>query len=127
MDWYLKVLKNYFGFSGRARRKEYWMFTLVHALISITLAIVDAVISSGESDIGVLGLLYTFAVLIPSLGVSVRRLHDTNRSGWWLLIALVPLIGALVLLVFVLTEGNHGNNTYGEDPKTHVGGVTVLA
>jgi uncharacterized membrane protein YhaH (DUF805 family) len=128
MDWYLKVLKNYFGFSGRARRKEYWMFGLISAVISIALAIVDAVVSSGgESGIGVLGLLYSFAVLIPSLGVSVRRLHDTNRSGWWLLIGLVPLLGAIVLLVFVLTEGTHGANNYGADPKAEVGGMPALA
>ncbi len=128
MDWYLKVLKNYFGFSGRARRKEYWMFGLISAVISIALAIVDAVVSSGgESGICVLGLLYSIAVLIPSLGVSVRRLHDTNRSGWWLLIGLVPLLGAIALLVFVLTEGTRGDNTYGPDPKAEVGGMPALA
>lgn len=126
MDWYLKVIKNYFGFSGRARRKEYWMFALLSAVISIALGIVDAIIGSAGS-IGVLGLLYTLAVLIPSLAVSVRRLHDTDRSGWWLLIGLVPLIGAVVLLVFLASEGTRADNRFGADPKSDVGAMPAVA
>lgn len=79
------------------------------------MGIVDGMM--GSSGVGVLGGLYTLAVLIPSLAVSVRRLHDTNRSGWWLLLLLIPLIGALVILIFTVQDGTPGENTYGADPK----------
>ena len=129
MDWYLKVLKNYVGFSGRARRKEYWMFALVSTLVSIGLMIVDSV--SGTFDAasgwGLLSGIYTLAVLIPSLAVSVRRLHDRDKSGWWLLLALIPLIGAIVLLVWFVMEGEPGENRFGPDPKADEGGVPALA
>ena len=129
MDWYLKVLKNYVGFSGRARRKEYWMFTLVHLLVLIGLVIVDGV--SGTLDavtgLGLLSGIYSLAVLIPSLAVSVRRLHDRDKSGWWLLLALIPLIGAIVILVWTVMEGESGDNRFGPDPKADEGGVPALA
>lgn len=127
MDWYLKVLKNYVGFEGRARRKEYWMFTLFSVIVSIILAIVDAAMASSADSVGVLGLLYSLAVLLPSLAVSVRRLHDIDKSGWWLLIVLVPLIGAIVLLVFAVMEGTRGSNRFGPDPKSGEDGVPALA
>ena len=118
MDWYLKVLKNYFGFSGRARRKEYWMFFLFNLVIAIVLGIVDNMAGLvSDSGYGVLGSLYALAILIPSIAVGVRRLHDTGRTGWWLLIGLIPLIGAIVLLVFFVLEGTSGPNEYGPDPK----------
>ncbi|GGP84363.1 hypothetical protein GCM10009410_17250 [Shewanella ulleungensis] len=86
MDWYLKVLKQYFDFKGRARRKEYWMFVLINTIFSVLLTLVD--MGTGlYSDIygtGLLSSLYSLAVLIPSIAVSVRRLHDTDHSGWWL-------------------------------------------
>ncbi|KAA0548517.1 DUF805 domain-containing protein [Bacillus sp. BGMRC 2118] len=113
MEWYLKVLKNYVGFSGRARRKEYWMFALFNAIVSILLAIVE-VITGLES---MLTGLYSLAVLLPSLAVGVRRLHDTGRSGWWLLISLIPIIGAIVLLVFTVSDSQEGENKYGPNPK----------
>ncbi|MFJ1733870.1 DUF805 domain-containing protein [Streptomyces sp. NPDC088254] len=113
MHWYVDVLKKYAVFGGRARRQEYWMFTLFSVIVSIVLAIIDAAIGSS-----ILGIIYSLAVLLPSLGVAVRRLHDTGRSGWWLLIALVPLIGAIVLIVFLASEGKRGPNEYGPDPKT---------
>lgn len=128
MDWYLKVLKNYVGFEGRARRKEYWMFALFNLIISIVLGIIDGLMASSPESLGVLGLLYSLAVLLPSLAVSVRRLHDIGRSGWWLLIVLVPLIGAIVLLVFAVTEGTRGSNRFGPDPKeADEDGVPALA
>jgi uncharacterized membrane protein YhaH (DUF805 family) len=128
MNWYLKVIKNYAGFSGRARRKEYWMFALISAVISIALGIVDGVMATGgQSGVGVLGLVYSVAVLLPSLGVSVRRLHDTNRSGWWLLIALIPILGAIALLVFVCSAGTAGDNRFGSDPKADEGGGVMPA
>ncbi|MFJ1808329.1 MULTISPECIES: DUF805 domain-containing protein [unclassified Streptomyces] len=112
MHWYLDVLKKYAVFGGRARRQEYWMFTLFSVIISIVLAIIDAVIGSS-----ILGIVYSLAVLLPSLGVAVRRLHDTSRSGWWILIALIPLVGAIVLLVFLASEGKQEPNQYGPNPK----------
>ncbi|PZS37202.1 MAG: DUF805 domain-containing protein, partial [Pseudonocardiales bacterium] len=83
MEWFLKVLRQYADFVGRARRAEYWMFMLVSLIVSIVLAIVQAVVGTGLLD-----LLYSVAVLVPGLAVGVRRLHDTGRSAWWLLIAL---------------------------------------
>ena len=116
MDWYMKVLREYATFSGRARRKEYWMFTLVNFLIMIGLAIVDGVLGIG-GDLGLLSLLYSVAVIIPSIAVGVRRLHDTGRSGWWLFVVLIPLIGIFVLLFFLFTDSQPGANQYGPNPK----------
>ena len=119
MNWYLEVLKKYAVFSGRARRMEYWYFFLFSLIISIVLAVVDGVTGSysAAAGVGLLGGIYALAVLIPGLAVSVRRLHDTGRSGWWLLIALIPVIGAIVLLVFMVLEGKPGTNQYGSNPK----------
>jgi uncharacterized membrane protein YhaH (DUF805 family) len=120
MQWYLKVLRQYADFNGRARRTEYWMFALFTVIISIVLGLLDMMLGltfvEGTTS-GWLGLIYGLAVLLPSLGVGVRRLHDTGRSGWWLLIGLVPLVGAIVLIVFLATPGNAGSNAYGPDPK----------
>jgi len=113
MNYYLSVLKKYAVFSGRAQRAEYWYFVLFNMIISIVLGIIDGVIGSG----GILGAIYPLAVLIPSIAVSVRRLHDTNHSGWWLLISLLPLIGAIILLVFLVRDSQPGQNQYGPNPK----------
>jgi uncharacterized membrane protein YhaH (DUF805 family) len=122
MECYLKVLRQYTDFAGRARRKEYWMFTLVSVIVSILLAILDTALGTG-----LLGLLYSVAVLVPGLAVGVRRLHDTGRSAWWLLIALVPLIGAIVLVVFFATDGERRPNFYGLDPKAAPAGIPALS
>lgn len=114
MNWYLAVLKNYVGFSGRARRKEYWMFTLFNFIAVLLLGVIDGIIGTG----GILGIIYTLAVLLPSIAVTIRRLHDTGRAGWWLLLILIPLIGAIVLLVFMVLDSKEGNNDYGVYPKT---------
>jgi uncharacterized membrane protein YhaH (DUF805 family) len=127
MEWYLKVLRQYADFAGRARRKEYWMFTLVNVIISIVLAIIDNVLEISVLTVGVLGLLYSLAVLLPNLAVGVRRLHDTGRSGWWLLIGLIPLIGTIVLIVFFATDGERQPNTYGPDPKAVPGEAAVFS
>ena len=95
MDWYLNVLKNYFGFGGRARRKEYWMFILISVIISAILNVIQSVIGM---EIPALSLIYSLAVLLPSIAVGVRRLHDGNRSGWWLLVALVPVVVIFYLI-----------------------------
>lgn len=115
MDWYLSVLKKYAVFSGRARRKEYWMFFLFNIVISIVLAVIDGKLGSGK--MGMLGMIYSLAVLLPGIGVSIRRLHDTGRSGWWLLLGLIPLLGVVVLLIFMIQDSQSGNNEYGANPK----------
>lgn len=118
MDWYLKVLKNYVGFEGRARRKEYWMFVLFNLIIAIVLGIIDRVVGlQTASGFGMLGGLYALAMLLPSIAVATRRLHDCDKSGWWQLIALIPLIGGIVLIVWLATDGNRGDNRFGPDPK----------
>jgi uncharacterized membrane protein YhaH (DUF805 family) len=123
MEWYLKVLKNYVGFSGRARRTEYWMFTLFNCLAIVAAIILDNVFGLAwkSGDGGPIYLLYVLAVLLPSLAVGVRRLHDIGKSGWWLLLAFIPLIGAIILLIWHVREGDHGNNAYGPNPKAGEG------
>lgn len=112
MDWYLSVLKNYAVFSGRARRKEYWMFFLFNVIFAIVLGIIGSII-----DTTILSTLYSLALLIPGIAVFVRRMHDIGKSGWWLLISFIPIIGGIWLLVLACTEGTAGENEYGQDPK----------
>mgnify|MGYP000043254482 FL=1 len=113
MQWYLKVLTQYADFNGRARRQEYWMFFLVNLIITIAIGFVEGSLGSA----GALGVIYSLAVFIPFIAVSMRRLHDTGRSGWWLFIGFIPLVGSLVLLIFMLLQGVAETNDYGEDPK----------
>ena len=117
MEWYLGVLKQYAVFTGRSRRQEFWMFVLFNFIVAVVLGIVEGVIGSG----GVLGSLYSLAVLLPSIGVGIRRLHDTGRTGWWLLIGLIPLIGTIVLIVFTVQDSQPGANEYGPNPKEAAG------
>ena len=122
MNWYLEVLRKYAVFEGRARRQEYWMFVLVNILIIVVLSVVDTVVdifSLGDS-VGALTGLYYLVVLVPSIAVTVRRLHDTDRSGWWVLLALLPLLGTIVLFVFCVLDGTPGPNRFGESPKAVV-------
>ncbi len=119
MNWYLHVLKNYANFNGRARRKEFWMFVLFNILFGIVAMGIDNMLGLANDMTGygpVYGL-YTLAVFIPGLAVSVRRLHDIGKSGWMILISLIPIIGFIWLLVLFVQEGNHGPNQYGPDPK----------
>lgn len=113
MNWYLEVLKKYAVFEGRARRKEYWMFFLFNFIIVFALGIIEELIGGP----GLISTLYLLAVLIPSIAVGVRRLHDIGRSGWWLLIGVIPLIGGIVLLVFFVKDSSAGPNQYGANPK----------
>jgi uncharacterized membrane protein YhaH (DUF805 family) len=113
VNWYLDVLKKYAVFTGRARRKEYWMFVLFSVIVTVVLSIVEGIVGLQ----GVLSGLYGLAVLIPSIAVGVRRLHDTGRSGWWILIGLVPLVGIIVLIVFFVADSQPGANQYGPNPK----------
>ena len=118
MSWFLVVLKKYAIFSGRARRKEYWYFALFYILISIVLMLTDNVVGTvTEAGVGLLSTIFGLALLIPSLAVTVRRLHDTDRSAWWLLIGLIPLIGAIVLLIFMILDSQPGQNRFGPNPK----------
>jgi len=112
MNWYFEVLKKYAVFKGRARRKEFWMFYLFYIIFAFVVGVIE-----GFAGTSFLILLYTLAMFIPSLAVSVRRLHDTDRSGWWLLIGLVPLIGGIVLLVFTVQDSQADENQFGPNPK----------
>ncbi len=122
-DWWKKVVfKNYANFSGRARRAEYWYFVLVNAIIYIPLYFIGIGGMLNESSaIGFLGMgllfLFALAMIIPSLAVAVRRLHDINKSGWYYFISVIPIVGSIILLVWLFTDGNRFVNNYGEDPK----------
>ena len=113
MNWYLAVLKNYAGFSGRARRKEYWTFVLFHVIFSIVALILDYLVGTVVLFI----ILYALAVLIPGIAVLVRRLHDVGKSGWWYFISFVPIIGGIWLIVLLFTDSIPGENQYGPNPK----------
>ena len=116
MKWYFAVLNKYAVFSGRASRTEYWMFSLFH--LSIAFALYFIGISPAGGDLIVLGLnLYNLAVLIPGIAVTVRRLHDTGRSVWWMLIGMIPVIGIIILLVWTVQDSHPGENKYGPNPK----------
>ncbi len=115
MNWYLEVLKKYATFGGRARRTEFWMFALINFIISAVLNIVQR--STGSTIVLVISVLYSLAVLIPGIAVTVRRLHDTGRSGGWWFIVLIPIVGAIILIVFCAQDGQPGPNQYGPNPK----------
>lgn len=121
MHWYFAVVGKYATFAGRARRKEYWMFALVNFVICAALAIAGMVMLGKSQNSAlvmdaVLGV-YLLLILLPSLAVTVRRLHDTGRSGWWFWIQLVPFVGPIVLFVFTVLDGTPGTNAYGPSPK----------
>ena len=119
MEWFTEALKKYAVFSGRSRRKEYWYFVLFTVLISIALSIIDGLTGTYESSagVGLLSGIFSLGILIPSIAVSVRRLHDIDRTGWWILISLVPIIGWIVLLVFHVQDSTPSTNRYGSNPK----------
>jgi len=127
-DWFLKVVRdNYANFNGRARRKEYWMFILAVIVLLLALGIVGAILSAisdtlGGLVYGIMGLVY-LALLIPALAVTVRRLHDTNKSGWFILVSLIPFVGGIYLLYLEILEGDKGPNQYGPDPKAEENGT----
>ena len=118
MNWYFQVLKKYAVFSGRARRKEYWMFVLFNIIFTIVASILDAVLlPTVMGGFGPLYCLYALAVLVPSLAVSVRRLHDVGKSAWFFLVALIPIVGGIWLLVVTCGDSTPGENQYGANPK----------
>lgn len=114
MNWYLDVLKKYTVFNGRATRSEFWYFVLFSTIVSLICAILDYVIGS---DLGVIGLIYSLAVLLPYIGVTIRRLHDINKSGWWQLIALIPIIGWIFIIIWTTRDSMSETNQYGDNPK----------
>jgi uncharacterized membrane protein YhaH (DUF805 family) len=139
MEWMLLPLRRYAQFSGRAQRKEYWMFALFVVLGSLVLSGLDTVLGLGGhassytvnmpgnyaagSNLsgGILTDIFSLAIIIPSIAVAVRRLHDVDKSGWWLLIELIPIVGWIIVLVWACTEGTRGPNRFGPDPKADLG------
>lgn len=120
MNWYLKVLNQYSDFSGRARRTEYWMFALFNLIFAIVAMVLDNLIGSTISSLpyGFIYFIYALAILIPNLAVTVRRLHDSGKSGWYIFISLIPLIGGIWLIVLLATDSEVGDNKWGPNPKT---------
>lgn len=121
MEWYLLVFKRYAEFSGRSRRKEYWMFALINCIITWVPYLLGLGLLLPAPKLGMalltLAIIYSLAMLIPGLAVSVRRLHDTGKTGWLLLIALIPIVGPIILLVFLCTDSQPTDNQYGPNPK----------
>ncbi len=120
IDWYKKVVfENYANFNGRARRSEYWWFILANMILAIVAMVIDNVagITFGQIPYGPVYVLYALAVFLPGLAVTVRRLHDVGKSGWFYFIVLIPLVGAIWLLVLLFTEGEQAENQYGANPK----------
>ncbi|WP_242465397.1 MULTISPECIES: DUF805 domain-containing protein [unclassified Psychrobacter] len=115
MDWFKKGLRNYANFSGRARRKEYWYFVLVQMGLVIIAMILDAIIFN--SEIGLFYIVVALGLFLPGLAVTIRRLHDTSRSGWWFLISILPLIGSIILLVFLASDTKFETNQWGPPAK----------
>ena len=114
--WFTAFQK-YAVFSGRARRKEYWRFILISIVLSFVLGFIDGLVGMATATpLGLLGLIFTIAIIIPSFSVAVRRLHDLDRSGWWILISFVPILGFL-LFIYLMFDGTHGENRFGPDPK----------
>ena len=114
MSWFVKCLQNYVTFSGRARRKEFWMFYLFYTIFGLVICFIQGL--AGMEDPMLLGI-YVLAMCLPAISVLVRRLHDIDKSGWWVGIAYVPVVGAIILLVFECMEGTKGTNRFGPDPK----------
>lgn len=115
MQYYIDVLKKYAVFTGRASRAEYWYFVLFNVIISIVLGIIDGMLSGGQGS-NTLGSLYSLAVFIPGIAVGVRRMHDINKSGWMLLVSLIPIVGWIWAIVLLATKGDTSKNQYGEVP-----------
>jgi uncharacterized membrane protein YhaH (DUF805 family) len=122
MNYFTEGFKKYATFSGRATRSEYWYFTLITVIIGILLSGIDVILGTYNWDveIGLLGGIFSLVIFIPSLALFVRRLHDTNRTGWWFFILLIPIIGFIVLLVFLCIDSKE-DNKYGANPKANNG------
>ena len=117
MNYYSICLSKFADFSGRARRREYWTFALVNCLIALLLLILGLAFGEDSPASNIMVTIFYLIMLVPNLSVSVRRLHDIGKSGWWLFIGLIPLVGSLLLLVWSLMDSEEGENQYGENPK----------
>lgn len=113
MNHFFGALKKYADFSGRARRQEYWMFILFYIIFTVVIGLVDNLLGIP----GILSGIFALALLLPSLAIGARRLHDTNRTGWWLLMYFLPVVGPVVILIFTILEGDQNENRFGSDPK----------
>ena len=122
MSWFVGAVKKYAVFAGRARRKEFWFFYLFYVIFALAAAIVDSVLGTEYSvaetaSIGLFSSVFVIAMMLPTFAVLARRLHDIGRSGWWILIGLIPIIGAIVLLIFTVRDSQEGENRFGPNPK----------
>lgn len=113
MNWYVQAFQKYAEFNGRSTRGEFWYFLLIHALVILGIILIELVFGT----YGILGGLYAIGAIVPSFAVTVRRLHDTGRSGWSILLVLIPVIGSVILLIFLLQDSQYGENQYGKSPK----------
>ena len=119
-DYFLNVIKqHYVDFAGRASRSQFWYFTLFSFLISLAISVVTGIIGSvlNTGIFSLLGVLYSLAIMVPSVCLGIRRLHDTGKSGWWYLISLVPFVGFIILIVFWVMDSEADRNQYGPNPK----------
>ncbi|MEO2279481.1 DUF805 domain-containing protein [Pseudoalteromonas pernae] len=121
MEYFTDALKRYADFTGRTRRKGYWMFILFYLIFAIVATVIDMVLGTMF-----VGTVYSLALLIPSLAIGARRLHDTGRSGWWQLLYFLPLIGFIVLIIFFVQDSQDGDNDHGPNPK-ELGGEAAAA
>ena len=118
VEWAKRPLQKYAEFTGRASRPEYWWFVLAQIVVMLVAMFLDSMLGTdfGDSGYGFIYLVVALALVVPAIAVGIRRLHDTDRSGWWLLIALIPIVGAIILIVFLASEGTKGDNQYGPPP-----------
>lgn len=119
------VLSKYVTFNGRARRSEYWWFALFYVILAIVASIIDASMGTDAGRTGPVTSILSLVLLLPSLAVGVRRLHDIGRKGWWILLGLIPLVGTIILIVWFCKDSDAGPNAYGPSPKVAIGGVAT--
>ena len=112
VNYYTRAFQNYVNFSGRDSRKQYWMFVLGNIIVSFVLGIIGSILGKDVSNI--ISFIYSLAILLPSTGMAVRRLHDIGKSGWFFLVVLIPLVGAFILIFFLIKEGDPAPNEYGD-------------
>lgn len=119
MNWFLIAVEKYATFSGRSQRAEYWYYILFYLLLLVGLSYIDRLTGTYNElfGVGLLSGVCALGLMMPSLAVAIRRLHDTGRSGWWLLLGLIPLVGSLILLIFYVQDSQPGENAYGPNPK----------